>query len=738
MKKFIAIITIFVSVLLSVATLRQASAAPPSAINNIVDSKTFILALENDYPPFLYYENGMPKGISYDYAKLISDKLGYKLTTTEPKQLQQNLDDVKNDKANLLSDITKTPERQEYLEFSKPYVETPAVIIGRKNEATEWSNKRTNENLSVAVGKSYGVVSYLKNKYPKADFVEFSSDIEVLDAVALGATEIGVLDESSLSYVLQKRPLSNIEVIGHAGFNYSLSFAVSKENKDAIPLINQVIDNISPKERSDIFSKWISSLPVEKESDVIDSIPTYARYIIVGLPALLLVTLAIIFVLRKQVKGRTKDLNDLNSSLDAKAKEKVQEALELANVNELQKSNLEDTKKAMLNILEDVEEEKNKLAAISKRLDLATSGANIGISEWDVKHNKMVWNDEMYKLFDLDKSKVHSTAELLEQSREVILPEDKDKTAKKREEELNKGGKYDIVFRVKWRDGSVHYLRSFGTSEEKDGKVAKIYSVNLDVTREQEIDKAKSEFVSLASHQLRTPLSSINWYSELLLSGDVGKLNKQQLEYMHAVDNANTRMVELINALLNVSRLELGTFVLESEKLNPKDCAEQIIKEIKTRSDVKHQQLNIVFDPKTPEIVFDKKYLEMLYQNLLSNAVKYTSEKGKIDLIVGPAIAGQVVDGYTIPNEGIMITVADNGYGIPKNQQDKIMTKLFRADNALDKDADGTGLGLYIIKSVIDHSNGNLWFKSVENKGTTFHAYLPLETAKKEGTKKLS
>lgn len=738
MKKLVAIITVFVSLLLSVATLHQTSAATPVAINNIVDSKTFILALENDYPPFLYYENDMPKGISYDYAKLISNKLGYKLTTTEPKQLRQNLDDVKNNEANLLSDITKTPEREAYLDFSKPYVETPAVIIGRKNEQTKWSEKHSNENINVAVGKSYGVVSYLKNKYPKADFIEFSSDTEVLDAVALGATEIGVLDESSLSYLLQKKPLSNIEVIGHTGFNYSLSFAVSKENKNAIPLINQVIDNISPKERSDIFSKWISSLPVEKESDVQSTIPTYVSYVLIGLPIALLLTFVIIIILRKQVKVRTKDLNELNSSLDVKAKEKIQEALELANLNALQKSNLEDTKKAMLNILEDIEEEKNRFSEISKRLDLATTGANIGISEWDVETNTMLWNDEMFKLFDLDKSKVNSTAELLEQSRAVILPEDQEKTAKKREDELKEGGKYDIVFRVKWGDGSIHYLRAFGTTEEKKGKVVKIYSVNLDVTREQEIDQAKSEFVSLASHQLRTPLSSINWYSEMLLSGDAGKLNKHQQEYLREVDRANTRMVELINALLNVSRLELGTFVLDSEKLNPKDCAEQIIKEIKTKSDEKKQKLSIVFDPKTPDIVFDKKYLEMLYQNLLSNAVKYTPEKGKIDLFVGPANTGNVIDGYKIPSDGVIISVSDNGYGIPKKQQDKIMTKLFRADNALDKDVDGTGLGLYIIKSVIDHSKGNLWFKSVENKGTIFHAYLPLETEKKEGTKKLS
>lgn len=290
----------------------------------------------------------------------------------------------------------------------------------------------------------------------------------------------------------------------------------------------------------------------------------------------------------------------------------------------------------------------------------------------------------------------------------------------------------------KKKDGTIFPAYISASAVIESDELVGVVEVFRDVSKDKEIDKAKSEFVSLASHQLRTPLSSINWYAEMLLSGDAGKLNKQQQEYMNEVDRANSRMVGLVNSLLNVSRLELGTFVLDSEKLNPKDCAEQILIEIKTKSDEKNQKLNSVFDPKTPDIVFDKKYLEMLYQNLLSNSVKYTPEKGKIELTVRAAKTDEVIDGYKIPKAGIIITVADNGYGIPKNQQDKIMTKLFRADNTLDKDADGTGLGLYIIKSVIDHSNGNLWFKSIENKGTTFHAFLPLETAKKEGTKKLS
>lgn len=721
------IISIFVALLLSIVVSHQTSAATPAVNNNsIVATKAFILALENDYPPFLYYENGTPKGISYDYTKLISDKLGYTLTTTEPKQLQQNLDDVRTSKANLLSDITRTPERQTYLEFSDPYVETRAIVIGRKNEETKWSEGESNDNINVAVGKNYGVVSYLKNKYPKADIIEFSSDIEVLDAVALGATDIGVLDESSLSYVLQKKPLSNIEVIGKTGFDYSLSFAVSKDNKSVIPLINQAIASISPQERSAIYSKWVSSIPIEKESDVNSTIPTYVSYILFGLPLLILITLIIIIILRKQVKARTRELSELNKNLDAETKKKIQEALELANTNALQKKSLEDTKKAMLNILEDVEEEKSSLATLSKRLELATEGANMGISEWDLKTKKLIWNDKMYELFDLDKSKIHTTEELLEKSRAAILPEDQRLTTKQREEELSKGGKYDITFRVKLKNSSIRYLRSYGTAEKTGDKVTKIYGINFDVTREKEVDKAKTEFVSLASHQLRTPLTAIKWYAEILSDEKKSHLSSTEKKYLSQIIDGNERMIELVNDLLNVSRLDLGTFNVEPKSTDLIKLAKTITSDMTPQIETKHIKLVQKYDKELPPIMTDPKLMRVVIENILSNSVKYTPDKGSVDISI------------VKEKDNFLISIQDNGMGIPDAQQKQIFTKLFRADNATTSAAEGTGLGLYMVRGIVENAGGKIWFESKENKGTTFFVTLPLKgMVKKEGAKKI-
>ena len=119
----------------------------------------------------------------------------------------------------------------------------------------------------------------------------------------------------------------------------------------------------------------------------------------------------------------------------------------------------------------------------------------------------------------------------------------------------------------------------------------------------------------------------------------------------------------------------------------------------------------------------DPKHLRMVVQNILSNAVKYTHEGGKIDVSISLA-----------DKNNILLKIDDTGYGIPRNQQDKIFTKLFRADNVRDKDTDGTGLGLYIVKSIVENAGGKIWFKSSSeeaNKGTTFYVLLPLDRVRK-------
>jgi len=389
--------------------------------------------------------------------------------------------------------------------------------------------------------------------------------------------------------------------------------------------------------------------------------------------------------------------------------------------------------------ISDLKNSEKLLFDSKKRIENIINGTELGTWEWNVQTGETIFNKRWAQIIGYSLEELAPIS--IKTWEKFAHPDDLEGS----EAELNKHFAdktefYEFKSRMKHKNGQWIWVLDRGKvmTWTPDGKPEWMFGSHLDITAEQEIDQAKSEFVSLASHQLRTPLSSINWYTEMLLDGDAGKLSKKQQEYIETVDRANTRMVDLINSLLNVSRIELGTFSIEPEKLNPETSAEEVLLEIKTRISSRNQKLVINFEKDLPDILFDKKYLEMIYQNLLSNAVKYSPEKSEITLDVKPVKSGDVLDGFKIPKGGIVISVTDNGYGIPSAQQGQIFTKLFRADNAQVYDTDGTGLGLYIIKSVLDHVGGNLWFKSKENKGTSFHAYLPLETKSKSGTKKLS
>lgn len=281
---------------------------------------------------------------------------------------------------------------------------------------------------------------------------------------------------------------------------------------------------------------------------------------------------------------------------------------------------------------------------------------------------------------------------------------------------------------------TIYYLKKDGTKFPVhftvtpiilDKKVVGAIEVFHDITREREVDKAKTEFVSVASHQLRTPLATINWYLEELLQS-TSNFSQKQLQYLQEVYNASKRMVNLINTLLNASRLELGTFTVEPSEVNIPEVIDQTVKDFSQKIKEKHVTVSIECSKDLPPMHADPKLLSIIIQNLLGNAVKYTKTNDTIVITIKEN------------KKEFLLSVAEHGYGIPKNQQAKIFTKLFRADNARMIEPEGTGLGLYIVKSIISETGGKIWFESEENKGTTFYVSFPHSgMQQKKGQKQL-
>lgn len=233
----------------------------------------------------------------------------------------------------------------------------------------------------------------------------------------------------------------------------------------------------------------------------------------------------------------------------------------------------------------------------------------------------------------------------------------------------------------------------------------------IDITKQKDVDRAKTEFVSLASHQLRTPLASLRWNVELLSSPKAGPLTETQQKYLVTLNRGVNRMNALIDDFLSMSRLELGMLKVEPSRIVLQDFIGEVLKEL--RISAEQREIALAVDIDVPFVISDPRLLHHIVANLVSNAIKYTPVGGQARLRI-----------YQDQAE-IIFEISDTGLGIPQAEQGKIFSKFFRATNAQAAAAEGTGLGLYIVKLSADALGGSLSFASREGLGTAFTLRLP-------------
>ena len=242
-----------------------------------------------------------------------------------------------------------------------------------------------------------------------------------------------------------------------------------------------------------------------------------------------------------------------------------------------------------------------------------------------------------------------------------------------------------------------------------------IGAINLyrDITQEYEIDRMKSEFISLASHQLRTPLSSIKTYSHMLLEGYMGKINRDQRFALKSVIDASDRMNQLTDTLLNITRIESGSMTISKKVVDLKKLAKKVVSEQSIDAETKNIAVKLRLQDKPAVANTDPFITKEIMSNLVSNALKYTPPLGRVTISI------------KTDKDRVVCCVSDTGIGIPKQSQEKIFNKFFRAPNVLARDTTGTGLGLYLIKSLADRINIPIWFESITGKGSKFYFSLP-------------
>lgn len=229
----------------------------------------------------------------------------------------------------------------------------------------------------------------------------------------------------------------------------------------------------------------------------------------------------------------------------------------------------------------------------------------------------------------------------------------------------------------------------------------------------KQLDEVKDEFLSIASHQLRTPLTSVKGYVDMLLEGDFGKLQPKQRDILEDVFMSSERMVQLINDFLNVSRIQTGKFVIERQISSLVDLVSKEIGLLVSQLEQKQLKIDWHFDETIEDFAFDEAKIRQVVINMLDNAIYYSKPDSNIKVALDRV------------GDKVKFTVVDTGIGVPTDEQDRLFSKFFRASNARQRRPDGTGVGLYLAKKIVDAHGGRIIFKSIEGKGSTFGFELP-------------
>lgn len=368
---------------------------------------------------------------------------------------------------------------------------------------------------------------------------------------------------------------------------------------------------------------------------------------------------------------------------------------------------LEDTRSALMNILEDVEEARKGAEEERDKTEIVISNFTDGLMIFDNEGKLSLINPQVENFFRIKSKEVEgkAIAELAENPKLNSLTDF-----------LGKGLKGIYRKELSVKENLVLEVSVIPTMSgmEKTGDLVILH----DISREKTIERIKTEFVSLTAHQLRTPLSAIKWTLKMFLDGDIGKITEEQRTFIEKSYQSNERMIGLINDLLDVTRMEEGRYLYKPSSADLKNIVQFVVNSYQDQ--IKKKNLKLEFkktEAKLPQVNVDVEKIRLAIQNLFDNAIRYTLPGGEIIVSLK----------YDSVKKEMEFQIRDTGIGVPDDQKGRVFAKFFRAVNASKIDAEGSGLGLFITKNIIEAHGGRIWFESEAEKGTTFYFTLPIK-----------
>ncbi|MCX6759017.1 MAG: ATP-binding protein, partial [Candidatus Nealsonbacteria bacterium] len=411
-------------------------------------------------------------------------------------------------------------------------------------------------------------------------------------------------------------------------------------------------------------------------------------------------------------------LKELQNEMEAKVKEKTkelesrtQEIVEsrTALINMLK--DVEGSRKALMNMLGDVEEAREKAEEEKNKTIVVINSLADGLLIFDSENKLLLINPQAENFFNIKAKEIvgNSILELIKFPNLRVL--------------INLlGVGIKGIFRKELTISENLTIEVSAVPMMIKGEKLETLVILHDITREKMVERIKTEFVSLAAHQLRTPLSAIKWTLKMLLDGDLGEITKEQRGFLDKTYQSNERMISLINDLLNITRIEEGKYLYKPTLADFENIVHFVIDSF--QEEIARKKIVLDFQKskiKLPRITIDTEKMRLVVQNLLDNAVRYTPLHGRITILL------EIIKFHDKDEREIIFSIKDTGVGIPQDQQPRIFTKFFRGANVMRMDTEGTGLGLFISKNIVEAHGGKIWFESEEGKGTTFHFTLPVK-----------
>ena len=687
------------------------------------------LSPDPDFLPIEYIDaKGNYKGIAAEYIALLEKKLPIKFKIQKYKNWDEVIEKAKARETDMWGAATPTPQRLEYMLFTKPFIELPAVIIVREN-INESLTIKDLKGLKVAVISGYGIHDHLSinNSDIKLDVVP---DISTgLKKVSFGMVDAMIVNIALATYYIEKDGISNLRVAGKSGYIYRWGFATRNDWPELNQILQKGIDQVHKSQRDKINRKWVGlkTSPFLKIKDIVIPVIT-----VLGLFAVIAIIISN-RILKKQVLKRTEDLQTELSERKRFENLLTKNNQLLDGYNHILKMLAVDHsfQKVLDSLVFLVQQQSSEMLCSILLLDKtgeklhtgsapdlpqayseAIHGTQIGPQVGSC--GTAVYKGEIIIVKDI------ASDPLWNEYKDAALAFDLKacwsfpiKTSK---------GKIVGTFASYYKEvrepseENLELLKSAchiaGIAIEHQGYEKEILSAKHDA---EAANQAKTEFLSRMSHELRTPLNAILGFGQLLDFNSEENLSAIQKSNTDQILNAGNHLLSLVNDVLDLSRIEAGMLEVKSQNFSLEGTLNEAVMLVRPLADKRGIRIKI-FPPKENELfVFaDRVRLVQVLLNLLTNSIKYNRRAGTVTL-----------DWEVIGKENVRIHVKDTGMGISK----EMIKDIFEPFKRLDRDkirVEGVGIGLSITKQLLDLMNGTIEVVSTLGEGSCFSIELPL------------